>query len=92
MRPRCLARPGLNSDLTILRSSEVLGLTAGLILVASAGKFAGAFIGGAIGRLSRAELLALAIGMNARGSTEVIVASVGLSIGALTSSLYSMIG
>ena len=89
--PIFFALAGLNSDLTILRSSEVLGLTAGLILVASAGKFAGAFIGGAIGRLSRAESLALAIGMNARGSTEVIVASVGLSIGALTSSLYSMI-
>ena len=82
---------GLNSDLTILRSPKVLGLTAALILFASAGKFVGAFIGGAIGRLSRAESLALAIGMNARGSTEVIVASVGLSSGALTSSLYSMI-
>ena len=29
--------------------------------------------------------------MNARGSTEVIVASIGLSVGALSSSLYSMI-
>ena len=44
-----------------------------------------------LARLSLAESLALAIGMNARGSTEVIVASVGLSIGALTSNLYSMI-
>jgi Kef-type K+ transport system membrane component KefB/nucleotide-binding universal stress UspA family protein len=89
--PIFFALAGLHSDLTILRSPAVLGLTAALVLVASAGKFAGAFIGGAIGRLSRAESLALAIGMNARGSTEVIVASVGLSIGALTASLYSMI-
>ena len=83
--PIFFALAGLNSDLTILRSPKVVGLTAALILVASAGKFGGAFIGGAIGRLSRAESLALAIGMNARGSTEVIVASVGLSSGALTS-------
>lgn len=73
---------GLNSDLTILGSPRIALLAAGLILVASVGKFAGAFIGCAIGRRSRAEALALAIGMNARGSTEVIVASIGLSIGA----------
>jgi Kef-type K+ transport system membrane component KefB/nucleotide-binding universal stress UspA family protein len=82
---------GLNSDLTILGSPRIALLTAGLILIASVGKFAGAFIGGAIGGLSRAEALALAIAMNARGSTEVIVASIGLSTGALTRDLYSMI-
>ena len=81
----------MNSDLTILGSPRIALLAGGLIVVASAGKFAGAFIGGAIGRLSRAEALALAIGMNARGSTEVIVASIGLSIGALSRDLYSII-
>jgi Kef-type K+ transport system membrane component KefB/nucleotide-binding universal stress UspA family protein len=89
--PVFFALAGLNSDLTILASPRVALVTAGLILVASIGKFAGAFIGGAIGRLSRAEALALAIAMNARGSTEVIVASIGLSTGALTRDLYSMI-
>ncbi len=89
--PVFFALAGLNSDLTILGSPRIALLAAGLILVASVGKFAGAFIGGAIGRLSRAEALALAIGMNARGSTEVIVASIGLSIGALSWDLYSMI-
>ncbi len=89
--PVFFALAGLNSDLTILGSPRIALLAAGLILVASVGKFAGAFIGGAIGRLSRAEALALAIGMNARGSTEVIVASIGLSIGALSRDLYSMI-
>jgi hypothetical protein len=82
---------GINADLTVLKSPTVLGLTAALIVVASLGKFLGAFVGGAIGGLSRAESLAIAIGMNARGSTEVIVASIGLSVGALSSSLYSMI-
>ncbi|WP_336492644.1 universal stress protein [Methylobacterium nigriterrae] len=37
------------------------------------------------------ESLALACGMNARGSTEVIVASIGLSIGALSQDLFTMI-
>jgi uracil-DNA glycosylase family protein len=89
--PIFFALAGLNSDLTFLKSPEALALAVSLVVVASVGKFAGAFLGGAIGRLSRAESLALAIGMNARGSTEIIVASIGLSVGALTPTLFSMI-
>jgi Kef-type K+ transport system membrane component KefB len=77
--------------LTVLKSPALAALTFGLVLIASVGKFAGAFLGGAIGRLSRRESLALAVGMNARGSTEVIIASIGLSIGALSQNLYTMI-
>lgn len=82
---------GLGADLTILRDPHLLLLTAGLVAIASVGKFAGAFAGGTIGGLRPAESLALACGMNARGSTEVIVASIGLSIGALSENLYTMI-
>jgi Kef-type K+ transport system membrane component KefB/nucleotide-binding universal stress UspA family protein len=89
--PIFFALAGLGADLTVLKSPLLAALTLGLILIASIGKFAGAFLGGAMGRLSRAESLALAIGMNARGSTEIIVASIGLSIGALNQTLYTMI-
>ena len=89
--PIFFALAGLTSDLTVLKSPTLAALTFGLVLIASIGKFAGAFLGGAIGRLSRRESLALAVGMNARGSTEVIVASIGLSIGALSQNLYTMI-
>ena len=82
---------GLSADLTILKDPQLLLLALGLIAIASLGKFAGAFIGGEIGGLSRRESLALACGMNARGSTEVIVASIGLSMGALTQNLFTMI-
>jgi len=82
---------GLSADLSILKNPDLLLLTLGLILIASVGKFAGAFTGGWIGGLSRAESLALACGMNARGSTEVIVASIGLSMGALSPDLFTMI-
>jgi Kef-type K+ transport system membrane component KefB len=44
-----------------------------------------------LGRLSVRESLALACGMNARGSTEVIVASIGLSIGVISQDLFTMI-
>lgn len=82
---------GLSADLTVLNSWDLVYLTAGLILIASVGKFAGAFIGGKIGGLSGKESFALASGMNARGSTEVIVATIGLSLGMLNESLFTMI-
>ena len=82
---------GLSTDLTILKDPQLFALSLGLIAIASIGKFAGAFFGGEIGGLTRRESLALACGMNARGSTEIIVASIGLSMGALTQNLYTMI-
>ncbi|MFZ2157416.1 MAG: cation:proton antiporter [Bradyrhizobium sp.] len=82
---------GLSADLTVLKDPNLLLLTAALILIASIGKFGGAFVGGALGGLSRNESFALASGMNARGSTEVIIATIGLSIGVLSQNLFSMI-
>ena len=82
---------GLSADLTILKDPNIALLTVGLILIASVGKFSGAFIGAELGGLTRREGFALACGMNARGSTEVIIATVGLSMGALTQDLFTMI-
>jgi Kef-type K+ transport system membrane component KefB/nucleotide-binding universal stress UspA family protein len=82
---------GLSADLTILKDPSILALTAGLIAIASLGKFGGAFVGGKLGGLTFPESLALGSGMNARGSTEVIVATIGLSMGALNPSLFTMI-
>src|SRR3954467_3792890 len=82
---------GLSTDLTVLRDPQLLLMALGLIAIASFGKFAGAFIGGEIGGLTRRESLALACGMNARGSSEVIVATIGLSMGALSENLFTMI-
>jgi Kef-type K+ transport system membrane component KefB/nucleotide-binding universal stress UspA family protein len=82
---------GLSADLTILTNGTLLLLTLGLIAIASVGKFAGAFVGGKVGKLTWREALALASAMNARGSTEVIVATIGLSMGALSKNLFTMI-
>jgi Kef-type K+ transport system membrane component KefB/nucleotide-binding universal stress UspA family protein len=82
---------GLSADLTILKDPTIALLTLGLILIASLGKFGGAFIGAELGGLTRREGFALACGMNARGSTEVIIATVGLSMGALNQNLFTMI-
>ena len=82
---------GLSADLTILKDPELLLLAIGLIVIASVGKFAGAFVGGKLGRLTGRESLALASAMNARGSTEVIVASIGLSAGVFSKNLFTLI-
>ena len=82
---------GLTADLTVLKDPNLLMLTAALVLIASIGKFGGAFAGGALGGLTRRESYALASGMNARGSTEVIIATIGLSMGVLSQNMFSMI-
>lgn len=82
---------GLKTDIGVLFERDALLLTLGLIVVASIGKFGGAFVGARLSGLSRAEALALGSGMNARGSTEVIIATIGLSVGVLNEQLFSAI-
>ena len=89
--PVFFAVAGLGVDLRTLLEPTAMLLTLAVIAVATFGKFLGAFIGGKIGGLNRGESLALATGLNARGATEVIIASIGLSMGALNNQLYTMI-
>jgi Kef-type K+ transport system membrane component KefB/nucleotide-binding universal stress UspA family protein len=89
--PIFFALAGREIDLTVLRSLYQLELALGFILIASFGKVAGCFLGGRLGGLGSRESTALAIGMNARGSTEVIVATIGLSLGVLNRDLFTLI-
>jgi Kef-type K+ transport system membrane component KefB/nucleotide-binding universal stress UspA family protein len=82
---------GQSADVTVLGNPTIALYTAGLIAIASIGKFSGAFLGAELGGLTRREGFALACGMNARGSTEVIIATVGLSMNALSPTLFTMI-
>ena len=89
--PVFFAVAGLGMDLRTLLDPTLLLFTLAVIAVASIGKFLGALVGGRLGGLTGAESLALATGLNARGSTEVIIASIGLSMGVLSNQLYTMI-
>jgi Kef-type K+ transport system membrane component KefB/nucleotide-binding universal stress UspA family protein len=82
---------GLSADLTILKDPTLALYTLGFIAIASIGKFTGAFLGAELAGLGRREAFAIGCGMNARGSTEVIVATIGLSMGVLTQNLFTMI-
>jgi Kef-type K+ transport system membrane component KefB len=89
--PIFFAVAGREIDLTILKSFYQIELALAFILIASFGKVIGCYIGGRLGKLGNREATALAIGMNARGSTEVIVATIGLSIGVLNRDLFTLI-
>ncbi|HEX3651352.1 MAG TPA: cation:proton antiporter [Rhizomicrobium sp.] len=89
--PVFFGQAGINADLSILAQPQLLAVTGLIVAIASIGKFSGAFAGGKLCGMSVRESLALGCGMNARGSTEVIVATIGLSMGALTQSLFTMI-
>lgn len=82
---------GLSADLTVLTDPTLALLTLALVVIASIGKFGGAFIGGRIAGMSLKEATAVGSAMNARGSTEVIVASIGLSMNILSHNLFTMI-
>jgi Kef-type K+ transport system membrane component KefB/nucleotide-binding universal stress UspA family protein len=89
--PVFFAVAGLGMDLRTLFDPTLAKFTLAIILIATVGKFLGALAGGRLGGLTMRESLALATGLNARGSTEVIVASIGLAMGALSNQLYTMI-
>jgi Kef-type K+ transport system membrane component KefB/nucleotide-binding universal stress UspA family protein len=89
--PIFFAVAGLGMDLRTLLDPTLALFTLAVVLMATVGKFSGALIGGRVGGLTTRESLALAVGRNGRGSTEVIVATIGLSMGALGSQLYTMI-
>ncbi len=89
--PIFFALAGREIDITVLNSGEQLAVAGGFILIASIGKMSGAYVGGRLGRLGHRGSTALAIGMNARGSTEVIVATIGLSLGVLNRDLFTLI-
>jgi Kef-type K+ transport system membrane component KefB/nucleotide-binding universal stress UspA family protein len=82
---------GLRVDIGALAQPAFLWLTLVLIALASVGKFLGAFIGGRFGGMTPAASFAVGCGMNARGSTEVIVATIGLQVGALNPHLFTAI-
>jgi nucleotide-binding universal stress UspA family protein len=89
--PVFFALAGLGMDLTTLGDSRMLGLALAFIAIATVGKGFGALVGGRVAGLNSQEALALAAGLNARGSTEVIVATIGLTMGVLNRDLYTLI-
>jgi K+:H+ antiporter len=91
LAPLFLATAGLRMDLTTLREPAVLRTALLVLAIAIIGKFAGAYLGARLSRLSRREGIALGAAMNARGVVEVVVAMVGLRLGVLDTATYTIV-
>ena len=89
--PIYFATAGLEANLALLRHPEVLIVCLVFIVVGSVAKFAGSYLGAAAGRLPQMERIALGIGLNGRGTVQVIAGTVGLASGILNTGTYTAI-
>ncbi|KJF24622.1 cation:proton antiporter [Rhodococcus sp. ACPA4] len=89
--PLFLATAGLRVDLSVLTDPAVLLAGIGVLVVATASKFAGAYAGARVVRLPRLEAVALGAGLNARGAVEIVIAMVGLRLGVFGAEAYAVI-
>ncbi|MGI5460899.1 cation:proton antiporter [Streptomyces sp. CA-249302] len=80
---------GLQVDLSGLGWSDLLQLAL-ILLVAIGGKLLGAYAGALAGGLDHRISSAIAVLMNTRGLTELIILSVGRQLGILDTRLYSL--
>jgi Kef-type K+ transport system membrane component KefB len=62
-----------------------------IILVASLGKFGGSFVAARLTGLSWRDATAVGILMNTRGLMELIVLNIGLDLGVLSPTLFTML-
>jgi Kef-type K+ transport system membrane component KefB len=80
---------GLRVQVGLLDSPELWLLTLVLLLVAIAGKWAGALAAARLTGFSWRESSAIAALMNTRGLTELIVLNIGLELGVITPALFT---
>jgi Kef-type K+ transport system membrane component KefB len=80
---------GAQVDLAGLANLGTLALVAGVTVVAIGTKFIGAFIGAI--RLGRAEATLIGWGMVPRGEVGIVVAGLGLQVGAIEGQLYTVV-
>ncbi|BAZ17966.1 sodium/hydrogen exchanger [Calothrix sp. NIES-4071] len=91
LAPIFFATAGLRVNLLDIFKPETFFIGLLVLAIACFGKFTGAYIGSRVGGLSHWEGIAMGSGMNARGAMEIIVATIGVSLGVLNPPMYSII-
>lgn len=91
LAPVFFATAGLRVDLGLLGDPEVLLWAVIVVAAASLAKFAGSMIAARVAGLPNREGAALGIGLNARGALEIVIATVGLSLGVLNQASYTVV-
>lgn len=90
--PIFFAVAGLKVDISAILEPRLALITVAVIAVATFGKVVGAYAGARL--LSGQDhwsALAYGSGLNARGALEIIIATIGLSLGILNQTMFSMI-
>ncbi len=88
--PLFFATAGLRLDLSLLQGSA-LAWALVLLAVALVLKFGGSLVGARWAGLTTREGMVLGAGLNARGALEIIIATVGLSLGVFNQTTFTII-
>lgn len=80
---------GLSADVRQIPIDGLL-LLAGMLVVVMVSKIAGSIFGGRIGKLSFQEILQLGFGMNPRGEVVLIIATIGITEGMISTEIFSI--
>jgi Kef-type K+ transport system membrane component KefB len=91
LAPIFFATAGLRVELGTLADPVVVWWTIIVVLVASVAKFAGSWAGARMAGLGNRDGMALGSALNARGALEIVIATVGLSLGVLNDASYTIV-
>jgi Kef-type K+ transport system membrane component KefB len=88
--PVFFAVTGLRTDLFTLNSPALLGWLVLIVLVATLGKFLGTGLAARLTGSSARDSIVIGALMNTRGLTELVILSIGLSLGVLSDRVFAM--
>jgi Kef-type K+ transport system membrane component KefB len=90
--PIFFAVAGLKVNILHLLEPQLFTIALLVIVVATAGKIIGTYTGArVIGRRDHWTALSFGAGLNARGAMEIIIATIGMSLGVLSQEMFSII-
>lgn len=89
--PVFFAVAGLKLDVPSLLAPHLLLITLLVLAVATFGKIVGAYVAGRLVGSDHWRSLAYGAALNARGAVQIIIATIGLSLGILSQDMYSII-
>ena len=87
--PLFFAYTGLRTNVLLLGSGQLVGITLGLCAIAIVGKYGGTLLAARVVGMPWRESAVLGALMNTRGLTELIVLNLALSLGVITSALFA---
>jgi Kef-type K+ transport system membrane component KefB len=89
--PLFFAFSGLRMRLDFLASGAMIGTTLVVVAVAVAGKLGGSALAARAAGIPAREALALGALMNTRGLMELVILNIGLDVGVISPTVYSML-